>query len=68
MARVGRGVEPGGPGPALDDPGDGVAGQAPAEAAVAGLSQTQVQAADGAARPCFHALFATGSPKQQASR
>ena len=33
-----------------------------------GLSQTQVQAADGAARPCFHALFATGSPKQQASR
>src|SRR3954463_15006078 len=34
----------------------------------AGLLQTRVQAAGAATRLVFHALFATGSPKQSASR
>ena len=32
-----------------------------------GVSQTRARDAEGAARPRFHALFATGSPKQVAS-
>lgn len=37
VARVGCPIEPGGPSAALDDPGDGVAGQALAESVSLGL-------------------------------